>query len=261
MKNFTFGHKLASFVLGTAAIISGVSAPAQAQIIVGALEFSDGTTSFIENFTGIDTTSVDTIEDALDGLVFDITFSPLALGGQAAVGEASGVFGPFFDPTIPPIQLVDIVPPPTGTFDFIEGTVAPATGGFTFEVELDPFTDITFNFDDNPADGIFDPATEVSVTFGGGSEFLGFLEVNAAGDIVAVEFLEETVENEAVIVGGTNFPVVAEELAFGQVIGAETGGFEGEVSVTDVSVPEPGSIAGLVALAGLGFGLKRRKRA
>lgn len=238
IKNFKNNTLTDSLVSGAAAIalIAGVgiaAAPAQA----GTLEWGDGTSDFFSDFVDVD---LDDLEGTLPD-DFSVIFSPDSLGGQAAVSIATVEFAPFFD--VPPLELVDLVSPPTGNFEFIEGSV----DGLTFEYELQ--NNVVFEFDNG-----------VEVVFGAGEIFLGDLEVE--GDsVVGVEFLEETIASDVTIPGIPADELIAgaEELTFGSV-SPDGGGYQGEVVVSGTTTPEPTTILGLLAVGGLGLGLKRKKQ-
>ena len=69
-----------------------------------------------------------------------------------------------------------------------------------------------------------------------------------------------SIDGQEYNIGDDDFPVIGEELTFGQAVGSEGdgGGYQGEV-VVGVTAPEPATILGLLAVGGLGLGLKRKK--
>ena len=253
-KNFKNNTLTDSLLSGAAAIalIAGVgiaAAPAQAQM-VGALEWDDGTSNFFDDVNPV------------VGDIFSVDFvSPLFTSDVTTVSGASGLFsdfGPFPD-------TVDLIPDaPTGNFSYSSDQTGLGAGFFRYQLD-DP---LVFNFDPNS-----DDSAEASVTFGAGSTFVGEFDTNPAGVTEGVEFELDVASNATqVTVGGEvysftggsdgdNF-ITGDAFVFGDIPETTIGGtYGGEVSVQGVTTtPEPTTILSLLAVGGLGLGLKRKKQ-
>lgn len=236
-KGFFLSSTLA---LGVAAGIGIATAPAQAQML-GALDWSDGTSNFFDD-----------VNPGM-GDDFSVTFvSPSFPEDLTTVNGASGLFSPFFGP-FP--DTVDLTTTPIGIFDYVSN---PTATTFLYALR----NDLVFNFDSDD-----DGATDVSVTYGAGSTFLGDFDSDN-GTILGVGFEEDSVDGEIVDINGKTFELGADnnitgvELVFNDI--PETtvgGGYAAQVSVEmpHNDIPEPATILGLLAVGGLGLGLKRKK--
>ncbi|WP_414755944.1 PEP-CTERM sorting domain-containing protein [Anabaena sp. CCY 9910] len=219
----------ASVTLGVAIGASMTASPAQA----GTLGWDDGTSNFFEqvSFSPEDT--------------FSVTFSPTSLGGVAAIFQANGEFAPPF-PTIPPNPPVfrSILPPDSAVGNFLYA----GTSGAEFIYKLT--NDLVFQFDAD-GDSVFNPLQDVSVKYAKDSEFLGTF----AGGGVAFE-LDLEAPASVITIQGINYDPSQLQLGFQDLPGGRGGQYSG---VAQVSTPEPGSILGFIALAGLGLVSKVRK--
>ncbi len=211
--------------LGSIAALGIATTPVQAQ--TSTFEWDDATSDFVEDATGAFT----------PGGSFDVEFSP---GGIAAVFIANGIFDLFDE--IP--TLVNTVPT-IGTFSFLQDdTTPPGQAEFVLDNQL------TFEFDINE-DGLSDLIGFLPED----SPFLGIL--NADG---SVEFDLESggiAEWTAILPDGTTVIADSSVFEFGQTAGSSGGAYIGELTVT---TPEPTTILGLLAVSGLGLGLKGKKK-
>ncbi len=227
-KEFFLSSTLA---LGVVAGIGIAAAPAQAAIL-GEFEWDDATTNFFEDVNP---------ENPDD--TFSVTFSP---GGFAETFNTSGIFTPPLpdaNPLDPPITLN--LDPAEGEFELVSFT---SDTQFVYRLT----SPLVFDFDD-----------DVSVTFGTDELFLGSFELDGDGNRIGVGFVEQTV-SAVVNIDGDIFPtgnlIVREEITFGDLPGGEAGEFGAIAQVVEVNgVPEPATILGLLAVGGLGLGLKRKK--
>ncbi len=233
MNKLNFLPKLAFTSLASAIAVFGITnTPVQA-LEGGTLEWDDGTDSFIGEV------DFDTL-----GSTFDVLFSPNEL---AAVFIADGHFEPFF-PGVPPGALFPL---------------APALGEF---VNTDPDLEI--------------PETENSAEFGLTSDLVFEFDNGVVatlpqlGTVIDGELLEDGAVEFELIDGEWEFDlpdnpdtpefdpksivVQSSVLEFGQTAASPGGGYIAEA--TKVTTPEPGTILGLLAVGGLGLGLKRKKQ-
>lgn len=224
--------------IGAIAVI-GIT-PAQAQL-TGGLDWGNGTSDFFTDVT----------PGAGDN--FSVEFkSPLFTEELTEVDAATGLFDSFFGPFPDIVTLLPEVP--TGNFSYSVDQSGLGLGFFRYTLT----NDIVFNFD--PDD---DTATEVSVTIGNGSTFVGTFD-----DLGGVEFLDETVVGEIVNIDGTEFTIGGTPnningfaFAFEDIELEGNGGeYGGITSVVTHSVPEPATILGLLAFGGLSLGLKRKEK-
>ncbi len=227
--------------LGSIAALGIATTPVQAQ--TSTFEWDDGTSDFVDAATAVFT------EEGS----FDVEFSP---GGQAAVFIADGIFADFFPGlTIPPDAALVNTVPTVGTFSFFEDIVPPP--GVDAEALFRLDNELTFEFD---TDG--DTVIDLVGFLPEGSPFLGIL--NADG---SVEFdleggasligADGIAEWTATLPDGTIIAVADSSIfEFGQTAGSSGGAYIGELTTT----PEPASILGLLAVGGLGLGLKRKKQ-
>ncbi len=255
MRKFLFSQKLAALgvaALGAIAATGIATAPAQAFTMTSVLEWDDGTSDFVEDATAVFNGGANTSNPngPINLDTFDVTFSPFSLGETAAVFIADGDFAPHF-PGLP--DFFDIVPSDSavGTFglklDGVYNTNPPATG-IDIAAEFELQNTLTFTFD---TDGIAGAsADDVTATLAAGSLFLGELK-----DDDAVEFELELGEWEFTI-PGMSATAFSSTFEFGQVAQSSGGGYQAEGIV---GVPEPGTILGLLAVGGLGLGMKRKK--
>ncbi len=215
--------------LGSIAALGIATTPVQAQ--TSTFEWDDGTSDFVDAAIAVFT----------GGGSFDVEFSP---GGQAAVFIADGIFAPLF-PTIP--TLVNTVPT-VGTFSLIGDPTVTFPPGGSAEFRLD--NELTFEFD---TDGM--PGIDLVGFLPEGSPFLGILNVDGS-----VEFDLESggiAEWTAILPDGTTVIADSSVFEFGQTAGSSGGAYIGELTVT---TPEPTTILGLLAVSGLGLGLKGKKK-
>ena len=243
-KNFSF---LGGLALGTIAATGIATTPARAAVI-GEVEWDNGTSNFFEDvFEGGDT-SVFTD--------FQVTFSP---GDLAASFNTNGVFDPplqFADPGAP--QDLD-VPAVIGFFE-----LAPGETGLGNTADYVLAQDLIFELSDPDTNG------SVFITFtADDDEFLAAKDIDVVTNNVVGVDLEEVTSRAFVDIdqdGDGNIdlsfgPGQAEEiLTFGVLDGASFGEYGAEVIVQEVVVPEPATILGLLAVGGLGFGLKPKKQ-
>ncbi len=205
------------------------------------LEWDNGTDDFIDEVTDGTTLTQGS---------FDVIFSPASLGGQAAVFIADGHFAPFFNPP----ELVGIVPLDSaiGNFSFLANTVIP--GGFLDAAIYQLTENLVFNFDSG-----------VTATLSTGSEFEGLLTADGSVEFDLISGVNNG-EWEFFLPDNPDTPefdpktIFADSsvFEFGQTAGSTAGGYLAEG--TDVKTPEPGTILGLLAVSGLGLGLKRKKK-
>lgn len=228
-------------VAGAIATTAIMANPAQAIDDPSTLEWDNGTDSFIGE---VDLSDEDN--------VFDVLFSPL---DAVAVFIATGHFEPFFD--VP--ELVDLVPSGgvLGTFEN-EFIVDPddLPPGVVAEAEYELLEDLMFTFDTDGSGDVSDG--DVMATLPSGSMFLGEEILDGA-----VEFELVVGEWEFKIPAFGDTPektVIAESsiMEFGQTVASPGGAFLAEGTV--IKTPEPGTILGLLAIGGLGLGLKRKKQ-
>jgi hypothetical protein len=215
-----------NIVSGAAAIgvLAGVgiaAAPAQAS----QLEFDDGTDDFFAEVNPIDDNA------------FDVVFSP---DGLATSFSATGQFEEFF-PVTPALYSLT---PATGNFTYTG--VGDGTIGSPMEYTLD--NNLVFAFTNG-----------VSLTLEAGSEFAGEFDFDN-GTPIGVGFEIDFDEGSFFTIPGEGIvPTTSFEMTFGDI--AESGGGEYGVVASKEVVPEPASILGLLAVGGLGLGLKRKKQA
>ncbi|MDJ0519605.1 MAG: PEP-CTERM sorting domain-containing protein [Trichodesmium sp. MO_231.B1] len=232
MRKFLFSQKFAPLGVAALSAIAATSiatAPAQA---VGTLGFSNGASDFFQDVNpGQDDTftvifSPDDSKDPFDDNL-----------GSTAVSTANGHFSPPFTPA-PPLGLVDLVPV-TANFSWVSGTSTNPGDIFTYEL-VDA---ITFNF----------PNEDVTVTWEAGTIFEGTFNNNNG-----VGFVEVSENNPPTVTGILSTTVISDEISFQDILA--TGGAEYEVSVaTGEKIPEPTAVLGLLAVGGLGLGMKRKK--
>ncbi len=216
------------------------------------LEWDNGTSSFVEEAAPL---FIDNLGDSLNnpapvGGDFSVTFSPQSLGGVAAVFIATGNFDDFFEPP----ELVDIIESlqSATTFEIVSEAV-DINGVLQAEFELT--NDLIFPFDvSGPPADFFDDDVFARLLIGDRPTFLGQLLPNGT-----VEF---ELEKGDWVFGIPPDPSVgtratSSEFIFGQAALAPGGGYQAEGVVT---TPEPATILGLLAVGGLGFGLKRKKQ-
>lgn len=219
-------NKLTKILSGVAVfgIASAIAAPAQAIVITGTLGWENGTSEF---FSDVNPGAGDT---------FSVTFSPDDI---ALISTATGVFNPEFDPAPPPYIATTTA---TGNFIYSANQTGLAPGEFRYELT----NDLAFVFPD-PGKG-----SGASVTWATGTTFRGFFDT-----VNSVEF---EVEGPLPTIAGIAPPhfVVDDVLQFGDGVGPAGGVYDAGV---EVSVPEPGTILGLLAVGGLGMvsRLKRQK--
>lgn len=158
---------------------------------------------------------------------FDVLFSPQ---GIAASFGASGDFTVPF-PTIPDLYDVD---PVLGEF---------AAMGVAGEYEL--VGDLAFEFDNG-----------VTMTLPGGAEFD---LIPAPGGSVEFDLVGDAEWMAMGIPGLDPSEAVSSTFEFEQTPGADFGGYVAQADFVH-AVPEPGTILGLLAVGGLGLGLKKKKQ-
>ena len=221
-------NKLTKILSGVAVfgIASAIAAPAQAIVITGTLGWSNGTSDF---FSDVNPGAGDT---------FSVTFSP---DNITLISTATGVFNPEFAPAPPPYTATTTA---TGGFEYTENQTGLAPGEFRYQLT----NDLTFVFPD-PGKG-----SGASVTWATGTTFRGFFDTANS-----VEF--EVEGHLPTIAGIDEIPphfVVDDVFQFGDGVGLAGGVYDAEV---EVSVPEPGTILGILAVGGLGLvsRLKRQK--
>jgi len=226
----TTNNKLTKILSGVAVlgIATAIAAPAQAFTVESTLEWDNGTDDFNAevDFTG--------------GNTFDVVFSPAALGGVSAVFIATGDFAPYFQ--VPPPTFIPLLPPPTGSFTYVDETLTPGI----FEYSLD--SDLTFTFD-TTAQGNGSPVT---ATLPAGSIFLG--EVGPGN---SVEFELESGQWEFTLPNGHTGTAFSSVFEFGDLPTTGGGTYDAEGVV---GVPEPASLLGLLAVGGLGLVSKLKKQ-
>ncbi|MDJ0633252.1 MAG: PEP-CTERM sorting domain-containing protein [Xenococcaceae cyanobacterium MO_188.B29] len=242
IKNFKNNTLTDSLASGAAAIalIAGVgiaATPAQAST----LGWSNGTSDF---FNGVGNPNFQVIFSP------DVTQDPLNDGiGAASIDNADGVFVPPFQGA-PPIFL-ESIQEAVGNFDIVVdgGTGIGATGIYEL---ADP---LTFVFPDiTPENG----APEVSVTWDAGTEFDYIFDTDNSVEfrlaasqpapmVTGIDFEDETFLDDGLEFEDGSLPAGGEYLA--------------EVEYNNgPTVPEPGTILGLLAIGGLGLGLKRKQQ-
>jgi hypothetical protein len=218
---------------GTITAIGITAVPAQAQALEGTFEWDNGTDSFIGE---VDLTTL--------GNTFDVQFSPDDI---AAIFIASGDFANFYTPPL----LEDLVPSgPTGTFENVLVIADPLPPGVVAEAEYELSNDLVFTFDtDDSGDA---SAGDLVATLEAGALFLGeeILDGSVEFELVIGEFLLDAPGFDTTTADASAFE-------FEQTPGSPGGGF---VAQTTIAVPEPGTILGLLAVGGLGLGLKRKKQ-
>ncbi|GCA79691.1 PEP-CTERM sorting domain-containing protein [Microcystis aeruginosa] len=222
-------NKLTKILTGVAVfgIASAIAAPAQAIGITGTLGWSNGTSDF---FSDVNPGAGDT---------FSVTFSP---DNITLISTATGVFNPEFDPASPPYIATT-----TATGNFIYNSANQtglAAGEFRYELTGGP---LAFVFPD-PNGG-----SGASVTWATGTTFRGFFDTPNS-----VEF--EVEGPLPTITGIAEIPphfVVDDVLQFGDGVGPDGGVYDAQV---EVSVPEPGTILGILAVGGLGLVSRLKKQ-
>ena len=239
MKLPNFLQKLSPLGVATLGAIAATGmaiAPAQADDLMGELPWLNGTSDFVDSATD----SFDMVGDT-----FEVNFSP-------TFGSLTGV-APVQAPTF------DFVPPFTPVPDFYPINGNAGTGNITFEniLLVAPAPGVTAEAEFKNNDLIsFNFGNGVTAELAAGSTFLGELKNDDA-----VEFELITGEWEFTFDATTPTPGMAEAFSstflFGQAAGTETGTYEAEGII---GVPEPGSILGLLAVGGLGLGMKRKKQ-
>ena len=245
IKNFKNNTLTDSLVSGAAAIalFAGVgiaATPAQAST----LGWSDGTSDF---FSDVNPGAGDN---------FTVTFSPDESEappnnniGAASIDNADGVFAPPFTEA-PPIFLQDLTPA-TGNFVYVGD--GPAAGEFIYELN----SPLVFEFLGVPSET--GPGNVVA-TLDAGTEFVGFFDTANS-----VEFALAPGQGEAITVDGIDFEgetFLDDGFEFEDGSLPAGGEYLAEVEYDDgiTPVPEPGTILGLLAVGGLGLGLKRKKQ-
>ncbi|GGA37965.1 hypothetical protein [Okeania sp. KiyG1] len=245
-----FLQKLAP--VGVAAIgaiaITGIStAPVQATPgEVSTLEWSNGATNFNQEMKDV--------FDAGMGNSFDVTFSPLSLGEQAAVFIATNHFAPFFDTP----GLYDIIPSDSamGTFELDSMvTINPGPGvdrAGMFELTKD--LKFTFDTDEN---GVVSDG-DVMATMKAGAMFLGEELDSGAVEVALTQGdwwfdIPESEDKPALTIKSQD-----SVLAFGDLEGPDGGTYAAEGEI--VKTPEPASMLGVLAFGGLGLSMVKRKQ-
>jgi hypothetical protein len=239
--------KLASVgvaALGAITSINIISMPSQAASFEdgSTLEWDNGTDSFIDEV------------EFSDGDVFDVVFSPSAFGGVAAVFIESGSFSPYFIPGT--TYTINGGAGATGDFVF-SNLVTPPAPGVVVEAVYELANPLTFVFE--PVEV---PGASVTATLAAGSNFLGELfpdgsvDFELEGGVDGAEWLVTINDPNLPMDIGPQF-AVSSVLEFGQTDGSPGGGYVAEATM---GVPEPSMVLGLLAVSGLGFGLKGKKK-
>ncbi len=253
-KKFLFSSTLA---LGVLTGVGITAAPAQAAGFTqtSTLEWDNGTSNFRDDAaTTFDPADVDD--------TFNVTFSPASITGEAAVFAASGDFAPYFN--LGSVYTVNGGLGATETFIIDKASII--TVGSAIEAEFTLDNDLQFIFE--PVDV---PGASVTATLpqfqqnGDPTKFLGELIQDGSVEFELEEGEWEFVINDPglgadPIIEGTAASSVME---FGQDAFSTVGGnygADGTVVVVANGVPEPASILGLLAVGGLGLGLKRKKQ-
>ena len=222
---------------GAISVIGIATAPARA--VEGRLGFSDNTSDFFFAPPAVPVLGAPVAD-------FDVDFVTSA-NDLVAVLNATGAFDPLFDP-------IETTVSTTPSADFINGNIVailPATGLPEYEYELED--DLTFTLDATNTD---DTAT---YTIGGGSKFLGEYVSDLAGNIESIEFELEIDAGSELCVNSECWTVTANAFEFEDLPGTGGGEFLSDAEV-GAKAPEPASILGLLAIGGLGLGLKRKKQ-
>lgn len=232
---------------GAISVIGIAAAPAQAAGFTqtSTLEWDNGTSDFVDDVVEI----FDEFGNVGAPTSFDVTFSPGSLGGQAAVFFATGDFGPFFTP--PPLPQFFDVSGADATF-VINST--PIMVGVDLEAEFLLDGPLTFEFDARDA--------SVTATLPDETPFLAQLLPDGSVEFELEDgewefVIDPNADGEENIMGRARSSVIE----FGQDALAPNGSYAAQGTATRRAVPEPTTILSLLAVGGLGLGLKRKKQA
>ena len=243
-KNSAF---LGSLAVGAITATFIASAPAGAVSLVGSLEWTNGTSSFLEQ---VDADTFNTLN-----ATFDVTFSDL---GTFASDFSTGDFNPFFGT---PPQAVGDVFEPVGpiTFRNIELIDPPFPSGIEDEAVFRNDDVIVFRFDTatlpDGDDGVTGPVTATLAN----STFLGELREDGAVELELAD--GEWVFDAPNEPGFDSTMAFSSVFEFGQDAGSPRGTYDASGSTRDMGkVPEPASILGLLAVGSLGMALKCKKQ-
>ncbi len=234
--------KLAISGIATIAATGITTVPAQAVGEISTLEWSGLTSDFIDEAT-------DAFNSGIDS-TFEVSFSPDEF---AAIIIASGHFAPFF-PTVPP---VDVFPVTSGPVSFRLTAFEPPLPGTTFTADFELEEDLIFNFDTPVSEDLVIGSLGAGATFAGELLETGAVEFELETGVFIIDQLPDNPETPEF---DPKFNITSESsiFEFGQTVGSEGGGYIAET--TDIKVPEPASILGLLAVGGLGLGLKGKKK-
>ncbi len=245
-----FLQKLAP--VGVAAIgaitITGITtAPVQATPgTISTLEWSDGATNFNQEMKDV--------FDAGIGNSFDVTFSPLQLGGSAASFIATNHFEPFFNTP----GLFDIIPGDSamGTFELVSPLTMAPEPGVARAGDFELTNDLKFTFD-NDGNGVVSDG-DVMATMKAGALFLGEELESGAVEVELTQgdwwFNIPAFEDKPAKMMKSTDSV----LVFGDLVGPDGGTYAAEGEIT--KTPEPASMLGLLAFGGLGMSMVKRNQ-
>ncbi|NEO56037.1 MAG: PEP-CTERM sorting domain-containing protein [Okeania sp. SIO3B5] len=232
--------------IGAIAITGIATAPVQAiKGEISTLEWEDGTTNFNQE-----------MKDVFDaeGGSFDVTFSPLDLGGAVASFIATNHFEPFFDTP----GLFDIIPGDSavGTFELVSPVNLEPVAGVDRAGMFELTNDLKFTFDNDNSGNV--NANDVMATMKAGSLFLGQELDTGAVKVTLSEgdwwFYIPELGNKPAKTLKSHDSV----FFFGDTIGNDGGNFTAQGEV--VKAPEPTSMLGILAFGGLGLAISKRKQ-
>ncbi|GGA37953.1 PEP-CTERM sorting domain-containing protein [Okeania sp. KiyG1] len=235
--------------VGVAAIgaiaITGIStAPVQAGGI-STLEWDNGASNFNQE-----------MKDVLGAGMgsFDVTFSPLELGGSAASFIATNHFAPFFDTP----GLFDIIPGDSvvGTFELDSMVTINPSPGVALAGMFELTNDLKFTFDNDGSGDVSEG--DVMATMKAGAMFLGEELDSGAVEVVLTEGdwwfdIPESEDKPALTIKS-----IDSVLVFGDLEGPDGGTYAAQGEI--VKAPEPASMLGILAFGGLGLSMVKRKQ-
>ena len=222
--------------------IAVVSAQAAVFTQASSLQWTGSVSDFVKD-AGI------AIEDKTS---FTVTFNP---SEESSVNGISGDFVPYF----PDLDLPNnfAAGGSTVTFNFVRETETIL--GFETSADFEIEDDLTFSFLTSAT-----PGSPVTLTLPRGSIFTASLDTNGAVEVRLDSggwkaVLPNAPDGDPDISGIANSSTLTFDQSDGSIIGvySTTGSFNSP----DTTIPESASILGILAIGGLGLGLKHKKQA